>query len=234
MKLKWTLKQIEKEMESFQTRNGVDPIFNFYKKVGESVELVTFIEKNSKSRKIKLNARKNYVINLVTAVEVYFKDLVKILPDFGKVKLECEKIGELLDQKMEKVTIVDAFLLSKRNKLRIGDFIAVSNKFENLENIDTVFSKILGLKFLDAVERHKHKLTRAESNFFTVDTLHLAANLPDWRRQVGKLFEKRHEVVHQVCFKDSLSFEEISTFWWRLVCFVYAVDFYIRDKFLEG
>lgn len=228
------LKNLEKESNAFKARNGVDPIINFYRKVSESVSLINFVESKTKSRLVKLNARKNYVMNLATAAEVYFKDLIKVLPEFKKIKSNSNEISDLLK---EQITIMDAFSLFKRRylgkSLRIGDIIAIHNKFENLEKIDSVFSKILGLKFLDEIEQHEHKLSRKETKFFTVDTLHLKVNLPDWRNQVGRLFDKRHEIIHQVSFKDNLSYKEISVFWWRLVCFIYSVDFFIRDKYLN-
>ncbi|MBI2047792.1 MAG: hypothetical protein HYT27_01505, partial [Parcubacteria group bacterium] len=146
MKLEMILKNLEKEGNAFKARDGVDPIANFYRKVSESVSLVNFVESKSKSRLVKLNARKNYVVNLATAAEVYFKDLVKILPEFKKVKRNSNEISELLK---EQITIMDAFELFKKRhlgkSLKIGDVIAINNKFENLEKIDSVFSRILGL-----------------------------------------------------------------------------------------
>ncbi len=132
------LKNLEKEGNAFKTRSGVDPIVNFNRKVAESVSLVNFVESKAKSRLIKLNARKNYVVDLATAAEVYFKDLVKILPEFKIVKTNQSGISDLLN---ETITLVDAFnLFRKRHfgkSLRMGDIIAINNKFENLEKIDS-------------------------------------------------------------------------------------------------
>lgn len=226
-------KFLEREKTFYEKRSNVDPISIFHKKVAESVKLVTFVERKSKISSVKLNARKNYVINLVTAAEVYFKDLVKILPEFQEVKRDLSGLRRLLD---EKITIWDAFQLFKNKKvgksIKIGNIISVSFSFQNLEQIDFVFSQILLIKFLDKVEEHKRRLNEIEQDFFKVKTLCLKSNLPQWRRTIADLFNARHDIVHEVCFVDKLSYKQISRFWCNIVCFIYAVDYFIRDTYL--
>jgi len=56
------------------------------------------IEEHAKDRKVKIEARKNFVINCVTAAEVYFKDVVKALPEFPKIKENEEGLKDLLKE----------------------------------------------------------------------------------------------------------------------------------------
>ncbi len=232
MNLSDALKKIEKERNFFKQR-GPEAITTFYKKVAESVGLVYLVEKKSKTKTIKINARKNYVINLVTAAEVYFKDLLKNIPDIKIIK-NNDGLEKLLE---EKITIWEAYQLLRTRKsrkpIRISELIGIDRLFENLTTIDSFFSKLLKCNFLEEVENHQHRLNKVEKNFFSVTKLHLKVNLPDWKNQVGTLFEKRHEYVHQICFGDNLTYKEISKFWWRLVCFIYAVNYFVEDKYLN-
>jgi|GEM_PF-3789786 len=73
------------------------------------------IEEHAKDRKVKIEARKNFVINCVTAAEVYFKDVVKALPEFPKIKENEEGLKDLLK---EKISLWEAYLLFKEKRFK--------------------------------------------------------------------------------------------------------------------
>ena len=233
MKPEMIFKKILRERD-FSSQRSEEALNNFIRKVTESVQLVVFVENKSKKNIVKLNGRKNYVINLVTAAEIYFRDLIKMLPDARLVRKNSSGLSKLLD---DQITIWDAYQLlrTRRSKssIKVGEILAIMHLFESLAIIDSTFSTLLGCSFLREVENHRRKLNKTDAAYFEVNVLHLAENLPEWRSQVGKLFDKRHEFVHQVNFNDQLSYDDIRKFWWHLVCFIYAVDCFVEDKYLK-
>jgi len=223
MKLFERLIQKKRKELKFLHKREIYPLDSFRIKNFYAIQILIIIEKHTKDRKIKIEARKNFIINCVTATEVYFKDIVKVLPEFPGVK-DNEKIQELLK---EKVSLWEAYVLFKEENLKIGDVIASNFSFQNLEEIDYVMSKILDLKFLDHIENHKVYLDKDDKEYYGMKTLCLKADLPEWRSYVAKVFNLRHDFVHHVSFKDRIGFQRLGILWEHLDAFITVVDNFI-------
>lgn len=237
---KFFLDFIKRGKVAFSKRGPKDPIFRFWDNVYSYVELVSFINNKSTDKKIKNSANKNYIVNLVTASEIYFKDVLRLIPTFERVKKDnFSGVEELLREKT--VTLDFAYELFRRNmRIKIGDILAAGYIFENLETVNNVFSRILRLKkddkssFLSKVGEYKpnYKEWKTFQDFFETKNFCLNNDVQNWRQTLTDLFEKRHEYVHDICLNDKLTYKELTKYWWALMYLIYAVDMFIRDKYL--
>jgi hypothetical protein len=216
-------KRAQKESKFFNKRE-IYPSDSFRVKISYAAQILNIVENHTKERKIKIEARKNFIVNCVTATEVYFKDIVKTLPEFPKIKENGEGIKELLK---EKISLWEAYLLFKKEDLRIGDVIYSYYSFQNLEEIDSVMSKILNLKFLDSVEKHKANLDREDQKYYGVKTLCLKTDLPKWRNYLAEIFNLRHDFIHHISFKDRIGFQKLGILWEHLDAFITVVDDFV-------
>ncbi len=217
------IKRSQRELK-FLHKREIYPLDSFRIKNFYAIQILSIIEEHAKDRKIKIEARKNFIINCVTATEVYFKDIVKVLPEFPKVKDNKEGIRDLLK---EKISLWEAYLLFKEKDLRIGDVIASYFSFQSLEEIDRIIGKILNLKFLDSIENHKVNLDKEDREYYGMKTLCLKTDLPKWRNYLAEIFNLRHDFVHHVSFKDIIGFQRLGILWEHLDAFITVVDDFI-------
>jgi len=130
------MKRIEIILENIKarkTRSRV-PLFFFIEKIEIADKLLEKIHKKISSKRLLQEARKQYIISIVTASEVYFKDKLVWLID--KKKIDCSKFfdKEKLYTHSDIKTIID-------KKITIGDLIASTFNFQNINGIEKAFSK---------------------------------------------------------------------------------------------
>ena len=213
----------QRELELMRKREWY-PLDSFLRKISCAGQILSIVEDNAEDNRVKWEARKNFIINCVTATEVYFKDIVKGLLELPRVKQNDSGVRELLK---EKVSLWEAYMLFKEEELSIGSIIAVHSSFQSLAHIDYTMSKILNLGFLDTVGNHKTQLEEEDKERYSMETLYLNEDYPDWRRHLNEIFELRHDFVHHVNFKDRIGFERLGTLWEHLDAFITVVDDYI-------
>ena len=110
----------------------------FVSKVFTAEELLKIVYQHKPHAHILSEAHSNFLISLVTAIEIYFRDLFKttfLLCNKDIVYEKCMKLP-IAKEKMEIKIILDAF----RNNLEIEDLLSANINFQNIHNINIVFS----------------------------------------------------------------------------------------------
>ena len=192
------------------------PIEVFYEKIRQSLFLLRLVESSQAPKEIKTEARKNFIINCVTALENFLKDMIVGLVDIGDLNVE-----DLL--KGEKISLYDAYSLFVNKKVSLGELIAVNFSWQNLERINQVVSKLTGENFLDKLENVQVKDEEGKPKFT------LNNKFPDWRNKLFELFRLRHQFVHQVSFNDRLGLQRVKNLCKVLTAFVEAAEQYLFE-----
>jgi len=218
-----------KELE-FLPKREVYPLDSFRTKCFYAIQLLGIVEDQTSDRKIKIEARKNFIINCVTATEVYFKDIVKILSVSPEVKESSDKIKELLK---EKIRLWEAYVLFVKKKFRLGDVINSIFSFQNLEEIDYVMSKILNIKFLNLIENYKADLDEGDREYYGVNSICLKTDLPKWRKYLAEVFRLRNDFIHHISFRDRIGLNRLGILWENLDAFITVVDDFI-SQYIPG
>jgi len=213
---KW-IQRVEEIRNSLSKRyNGyyAIPIDVFWGKTHRALRLLDLAEKSKVHKDLKVEARKNFIINCVTALEVFLKDMLVGLLE----NADFPTLNELLN---EKITLWEAYRLFYRNKVSAGELLAIKYSFQNLEQINLLFSKLIGKKFLTEIGNFEVKDDSGRIKFV------LNIKYPDWKEKLAELFELRHNFVHQIRFNDRLSLEKLRRLWEVLSDFVEAVEFFL-------
>src|SRR5579859_4868003 len=129
-------------------------------------------------------AKCNFVVNLVTAIETYFK-----LRIISKTDWEETAFDEFhLDQ----ITINQAFTAFKAEEnISREVLVAQSQSFQNLESIDQIFSTLTKKKFLKEIGEMKI------NTLLSFPAVTFNDNFPNWRNHVKQIFETRHKFIHE-------------------------------------
>jgi hypothetical protein len=198
----------------------VIPIDVFYEKIRRALLLLGTIENSDVSNELKLEARKNFVINCVTALEVFLKDMLVVLL-YDNEQL-CERVKKIEKIRRMKLNPLDAYKVFSKHRISLGELIAITFSFQNIADIEEVFSALTEKKFLDEVG--KIKVENEEGKSFVLNEKY-----PDWRKKLEEFLNLRHKFVHQVSFKDRLGLKRLGDLFDCLIGFVEATEQYLLE-----
>ncbi len=219
MNIRAIINRIHLKRES--KKEHILPYDNFLGKISSSAELLEFVEENKADKKIRREARKHFIITCVSAMEVYFKRMEEMLVD-----AQWTKSDFLAILRQNKITLADLIEIKKK-KLSLGEIVSSSHSFEDLESINSVFSKILGVTdFIKEVEALKSEVEEEKR-------IILKNNYPNFRKEIGELVRLRHLLIHHEGFKGIIGLQRLGEMWENLDSFVGAADYYILQKIFE-
>jgi len=135
-------------------------------------------------------------------------------------KLSQEGINKLLNKE---ITLKDAYELFKEKEASLGEVIAFSYSFQNIESLNKTLSGLIGKDFLTEVENIK--VFDLDGNFKFI----LKNKYPHWRKYLQELFSLRHKFTHQISFKDKLGLNRVGILWENLDAFIEAADSYLLE-----
>ena len=150
-------------------------------------ELQQIISSKLKNRpKLSIKTKQNLLINTVTALEVFFKDLI------------IEFKGKWNDQGLDKLLTGNsiplnlAFNLFRGKTLKKEHLIVHYFSFQSLHTCDNVFSNLLGTtKFLEDLGDFEYGVV-PDNNVSKMN-----AEYKDWKKELVSLFELRHRIIHE-------------------------------------
>jgi hypothetical protein len=196
------------------------PYDNFLEKLMSALALFSFVENKAEDRGIKLEARKYVVVVCVSAMETYFKSVIKIFVDLGLAA------GDIFNVfKEDKYSLGGLYELGKR-RISIGEIISVSYSFQDLDAINRIFSKMLNVNDF-IVEVAEHRVRIDEDTFG--EGFALIDDYPDFREQINELIRARHLIVHHEGI-NRLGLKRFVRMWVSLIQFVTAADYFLGEK----
>ncbi len=145
------------------------------------------IKSMSSNQNLVEEAKRNYIISLVSCLETFYRDLLIHILDKDKVKLE-----NVMLKIKEKKTLLDIYKMLQE-EIGFHEYVASHFKFQSIEEIEDVFSALfLPGGYLKAIGDHQHHCyILSKSPYPVVLTLS-----KEWRKNFAFLFEVRHRLVH--------------------------------------
>jgi len=221
MKVSEMVIKIKEQEKSRQTRSA-RPFVNFMKKVDTANKLYKEIRTKINEIELVKEAKNQFIIVLITAFEVYFRDLFKVvfkLCNNEKVYEGCLRIN--IDQKF---TLKDLIHIYK-DDLKIEDIILQCVNFQNMYSVDEVFSALVNKKVIAEL---------SVGEFVTGGPKKLNISLPrDWFKEINELLDLRHKTVHDINFLIEIDDKRIEKFLNYLYIFITIFDIYIHRGFIE-
>ncbi len=215
--------EIEKSLQKRYDGYYLIPLDIFYEKTRRALSLLDLVEKSRVSRDLKLEARKNFIINCITALEVFLKDMVLVIIDMQTENNHRANGIKLLLK--EKITLEEAYKLFYKKDVSIGIIIISKYSFHNLETIDQILSVITKENFLEKLGKFKVRDDKEKIKFI-LDKKYSNKN---WRNILAEFLNLRHQYVHQINFKDRLGLKRLKILYECLVDFVEATEQYLFE-----
>ena len=160
----------------------------------EPIKLMHFILKQRPEKKILNFAIKNYIINLVSLWETFFRDLFVIV-----MKLDQEFKTHIIENyaKNEEYLEID----------NIEEIIALAANFQNLDDLNEAFQYIFNNEnILDVIGKYEQNIFMNPNIIknFSIDKFCL-----NWKEEIIKTFDLRHKFIHDANFKYTFNRQEI-------------------------
>jgi hypothetical protein len=127
---------------------------------------------------------KSHLINVVTAVEVYFRDMLDSVFRLCNPEAFESKLKKLHDKNYK----IDDLLAIYVNQIHPLELVANNLSFQNISNIEKTFSTLTGKPFFKKAKQMKWRLKdkpelECEINHTDIETLQ-------------EIFEERHLLIH--------------------------------------
>jgi len=208
------------QKETSKTRKE-EAYLNFFEKFKKSHDLIIKIESIVDDTNLVQEAYKQFIVSLVTAMEIYFKDLLKEL--FKKCKSDimyerCKLIK--LGNKFSFIEIVQFY----QNNIDIEDIICEYFNFQNLECIDEVFSCICNFKIFQEIKGKEFILPNRKNMKIFLEN--------DFYKNIAETLEMRHKIIHDIDNLMIIKKTKVSMSIAYVLNFILAFDITIKEKFI--
>lgn len=185
-------------------------------------DLLTHCE-SINNEEIKNAARKNALINMVSALEVYFRDLIV---DRTGYWITNGFIGLL----KKKIFLKNVYPCFKDTTVTNEVVVARYYSFQNIESIASVFGRLTDCDFLKCIDESEYL---AFDNDLPIGWYSFNGSFPEWRKLLIALFDKRHKIVHEASMDEILTIEDWDDYYALLSALPYAIDwvfFQLEEK----
>jgi hypothetical protein len=172
------------------------------------------VKRSSLTPETKWILQRSYVLTAITSCEVYFKDMLRTLFSISK---KDSFLGKLQLFHKEKYGI-DELLSMQFQGISPFDLVLASANFQNISEIDKVFSAIIGKPFWKAV---------FAQNVFTEREGTKIPLTEDALGDFGRLLNLRHELTHDPDHKRRNLTEEELAMIRSIPTLIFACDFII-------
>lgn len=210
------------EKKKIGNKRTGDPLSNFWEKILRGVLVVDFCEK-SKSRKIKSESRRQFIITLVSAFEVYMCDLMLEL--INKKKIEPEKLNSLPKREFSIQEV--AYLL--KNRIPSSEIICSVINFQNLEFLidkeRNFLTEIFRIDFINYLKTHRFSYLDKGNKRVIIDFQR------DFDIKLKKIFQDRHKFVHDFSFKDTPTYRYLNASRKLIIDFAFCIEIIASNKF---
>ena len=194
--------EFETLLEKRKLRSSRDefPLISFYEKIKRTRLLSDFAEtkRGTGALKLKSEARRQFIISLVTALEVYLGDLTIELIDKAQIKYG-KRIIESASKKYDIIEIREIL----RNKITMGELICDQINFQNLEKIFGFLKNLFGTDMSKLLEKNKFIYTNQRGNPFTIFLRR------GFNKNLQRVIKMRHTFTHDIRFSDTPSLVDL-------------------------
>lgn len=212
-------KKLDFQKKSSKSRH-VRPFNNFMFKSDLSYRLFLEIKKSIKDEALFREAKSQFIISCITVFEVYFRDLFLVIFKLCTTDI-LERCKNILKNKFSLEDIIYVY----SNNIEISDFISSFINFQNLQNIEKVFSAFLEKSFFDSLKGREFKSRKSNGIPFKLKD--------DYYLDLKNFIELRHLVVHDYDMNLEINDDDLDKYYSELLLFITASDVLIHQDFIE-
>ena len=223
-KIDYHILKLEKQCDFRRKRSGIP--WNFYhKKIYYISDILEETSKKIKNKRILEEIYKQQVVSLVTALEVYLREMFIFIIDEKNIK--SDKVLESIKREYSLLDVIgmhnliNKHNLNDKNKWKPAYFLANEYNFQNLDGVKTAYKKLLGIDIFAKLKNYKFEAVSGE----------ICQLDKDFDVKIKEILELRHSIIHDINFRKKLSYEKVISIFNYLHFFVDTFDAYMEEKY---
>lgn len=206
-----------------KTRSG-SAFENFMSQLELIEELYVDVEQNISSPRLVQQARKQAIISLVSALEVFFKDTLKNTYDSGAFEN-----SQLLRNIPKHFFLNDIENIIKHG-ISVGELLASIFTFHSLHSINKVFSGLIGKNFFTQINEFKFEVEFEEEKNHD-DVKETTIRHEDYKiyQKIEELYSLRPFITHDQPEKSIISEFQVQNYLSAANLFAFVIDNYLKE-----
>jgi hypothetical protein len=212
------LSKLERQCDYRRSRSSI-PWNVYHKKIEYIQNIIEKTKKKIKDKRILEEIRKQQIVSLVTALEVYLRDMFIFIIDEKNIKTD-----KILDSKKENLSLLDVIRyhnLLKEKEWKPAELLANKYNFQNLQSIESAYRELLNINVLTELKGYKVKDKAGKT--YKLDK--------DYNDKIKKILELRHSITHDINFRKKISYDRLVEIFNYLHFFVDTFDIYLEEKY---
>lgn len=177
------------------------PFKNFYELVQQCTEVGELIVSGSMDPRVTTLIERSAVISTVTAIEVYYRDILDFIFRYCKPVFFEPHLKQLFPEKFDISDMLDVY----RHQVHPLELVSAAQSFQNVERIDKTFSRFLKGGLWDTVLQLQVRLKDDAASESSFDRSELVA--------MRRVFDLRHELVHDPARRSFFTEKTLEDLW---------------------
>lgn len=205
-----------------KNRNSRDsrPFKNYFESSEKLNSCLYFINKDDfNNNEIKEIISKSVIINQVTSIEVYCKDMLDTFFKICKPNFYRRSLKEIHKNKYD----IDELIFMHEKSVHPLELISFNQSFQNLTTIDSFFSKLLKVKVFEEIKSLQVR-ENEHSEVVKYDDKEIL-------KQTDLLFNTRHELVHNPSNNKTIEISKIDKMLEFSTLFIFGLDIILINNF---
>ncbi len=215
-------RDIIEEIESKKIRSGYSSKYGYSSRIDQ---IDTFVEKLEKSISEEDGELLRYLpLAIVATAETFFRYSYQEIIDKGEPYFS-NAVHYMKEQGNVKFDI-EYLIALQGKKVSVGEIFSHLFKVNNLNDVNTTLSRILGIKFLDSLK----KINYSDSIVLRINSRKFKLHFSKYIESVQRIFEYRHILAHEYAFNLSLNRTQLIQDYKNFRFFLSASDYFIEKK----
>jgi len=190
----------------------------FHKKIYYIGDIITESDKKIKDKRVLEEIFKQQLVSLITALEVYLREMFISIIDEKKIKSDdlLKKIKK--DYNLYEIIVLHEEMVN--NKWKKSEVLANEYNFQSLKEVQRIFSKLLGVDVFASLK--KFQIPSSDNGVFQLKR--------DFDKRLEEILNLRHSIVHDINFRRKISYNNIIDTWNDIHSFVDVFHAWIENR----
>lgn len=191
------------------------PIDNFMDKWADVSNLLDKIHQKIYNKNLIQEARGQFIVSIVTALEVFLRDSLILL--ISEYKLDYTKLAKKKADtyNLEKIEFII------KNNITIAELIVDYCNFQNLKGINECFSLLLGFDLFKEFKDYKWIYDKKDPKGYV--------QMTNFYPKIDRLLRLRHSITHDLNFNRKINKRDLDDMEIELVNFANILTFFLDD-----
>lgn len=194
----------------------------YHKKIGYILDITEATHKKIKDKRALEQIREQQVISLVTALEVYLRDMFIYIIDEKTIK--SDGLLKNLKREWSLFEVIEFHNKLTDREWKQAELLAEAYNFQSLDDVKSAYQELLGVDLFAQLKNYAY--TGKDGKKYQLEK--------DFDVKIKTILELRHALTHDIYFRKKISYDKLIVVYNYLHFFVDIFDLYLQEKYQKN